>query len=273
MWSRGRARVEGAVRWIALGLAFAACSGMHGAAWRRLESGRDELLVSVFFTDTRTGFAVGGDREEGTAAILIRTSDGGASWQTCPTGLRTRLYGIHFPTHQTGYAVGLRGSLLKTVDGGKRWTRLATGTDAWLAAVFFTSKDTGFVVGGGADTGVLLRTDSGGRSWRSCLGVVPETCRSTSFRDVSFVDRETGYVVGERGVILKTVDGGDSWTACESGADVWLRALHLVDAQRAYVAGSAGVLLRTENAGASWERVRLDRSEKLNDVRFVDRTT
>lgn len=248
----------------------AACSGPTVAEVHRLEAAGKGLLVSVFFTDARTGYAVGGDRED-SDAILIRTRDGGATWESCPTGLRSRLYAVHFPTHRTGYAVGLRGAALKTEDGGDRWTRMDPGKDAWLASVFFTSKSTGFVVGGDESGGVILRTRDGGRSWRSLLGGVPPACRSVSLRDVFFVDRKRGYAVGGRGAILRTRDGGDSWEACPSGVDVWLRAVHFLDAQHGFVAGSAGVLLATSDGGAAWRRLDPPGADKLNDVLFLDR--
>lgn len=250
----------------------ASCSGRPGAKVHQLGTGRNGLLVSVFFTDARTGFAVGGDREEGSDAILIRTRDGGATWESCPTGLRTRLYAVHFPTRRTGYAVGLHGALLKTEDGGERWARMDTGLDTWLASVFFTSDSTGLVVGGGESGGVIVRTRDGGRTWRSRVEDVPRRCRSASYRDICFVDRNRGYVVGERGVILRTLDGGDSWESCRSGADVWLRAVHFLDAQNGFVAGSAGVLLATSDGGASWRHLELGSEDKLNDVVFLDKT-
>jgi len=248
------------------GIASCAAPGVEVLSRR---AGTSELLVSVWFVDARTGFAVGGDRED-SAAALVRTRDGGATWEAYVTGVRARLYAVHFPTPRVGYAVGLHGALLRTADGGERWSRIDAGSDGWLAGVFFTSAEVGHVVGGGDTRGLLLRTRDGGATWRSRMDAVPEACRSAALRDVFFVDDARGYVVGERGVILRTRDGGDSWELCASGVDAWLRAVCFLDARRGFVAGAGGVLLATADGGDSWRRLDVGTADKLNDLLFVD---
>ena len=67
----------------------------------RLDSGTRGLLVAIHFLDGRTGFAVGANGEKDDA-ILQRTNDGGRTWSSYETGLKARLYDVHFPTRQIG---------------------------------------------------------------------------------------------------------------------------------------------------------------------------
>lgn len=234
-------------------------------AWRRLDSGCEELIVGLAFADAMHGIAVGGDREEGTPALLLKTDDAGESWRRIDLDLETRLYAVHFPTPRTGYAVGLRGTVLKTTDGGESWSRLDCGVEGWLAAVFFTGAETGFVAG----NDLILKTTDGGASWRPVVDDPSGPDENASLRDLFFASPATGYAVGDMGLILRTADAGESWERVESGVDAWLRAVHFVDERTGFVAGS-GVLLATSDGGATWRRLAAHPREKLNDVLFLD---
>ncbi|MCH7871841.1 MAG: hypothetical protein IID33_09085 [Planctomycetes bacterium] len=235
-----------------------------------LNFGTTGLLVMVHFLDERTGFAVGRSKKED-ATLLLRTADGGQSWTPYQTGLQARLYDVHFPTARIGYAVGLKGSLLKTTDGGEHWRVIRSGKSQWIASVFFSDPLTGFIVGGEADGALLKMTVDGGEHWKNVLDRVPLARRTEQYRDVRFLDRKTGFVVGTGGTILKTVDGGRSWTAPASGVDTWLKAICFVDSKLGYIAGAQGVVLRTEDGGDLWRRLAFPSRDKLNDVNFVNK--
>ena len=113
---------------------------------------------------------------------------------------------------------------------------------------------------GPAILGLLLRSDDGGQTWIEALGRP-----GGSFRDVDFVDRRTGWVVGG-GRILRTDDGGASFV--DQTANVELdgplseaRVVSAADASHAIVVGNgrpAGadytrdIVLFTSDGGASW---------------------
>lgn len=62
------------------------------------------------------------------ARILI-THDSGLTWTLVkePTGVWGFELDIHFPTTETGYAVGRLGLIYKTTDGGSTWTQINNG--------------------------------------------------------------------------------------------------------------------------------------------------
>jgi photosystem II stability/assembly factor-like uncharacterized protein len=79
--------------------------------------------------------------------------------------------------------------------------------------------------------------------------------------DVTFVDSQRGWAVGDRGAIWNTVDGGRRWRAQRSGVDCRLESVQFLDAEHGWVAGgvhhpythtSRGVLLRTRDGGKTW---------------------
>lgn len=233
-----------------------------------LDSGTNQLLVSIRFIDERTGFAVGGNREKGDS-ILLGTEDGGQTWTLRPTELRGRLYDVQFPTRKIGYAVGFDAALLKTTDGGKRWRAMQSGQVGWFASVWFVDPLHGFIVGGRAGGGLLLETRDGGEHWIDALDRVPAPRRREQYRDILFLDQEIGFVVGTGGTILKTTDGGKNWASQPSPVDDWLKAIDFVNPNLGFIAGSNSALLRTDDGGTSWRRIELPFREKLNDVKFV----
>ncbi|EAQ82652.1 YCF48-related protein [Blastopirellula marina] len=70
------------------------------------------------------GVSISGDRITivGSPGSLTLTShDGGANWETSPTGIRTPLHAVTFVNSTNGWAVGSLGTILTTHDGGASW--------------------------------------------------------------------------------------------------------------------------------------------------------
>ncbi len=119
-------------------------------------------LQSVYFTDMNTGYIV--ER----LGNILKTVDGGDSCFFVygdGLGSKTPLISIHFPNHNTGYAVGWDGLncsnvILKTTNEGVDWDTNWYSNNGFYNSIFFVNKDTGFVVGetirkttnGGIDT-------------------------------------------------------------------------------------------------------------------------
>lgn len=107
-----------------------------------------------------------------------------------------------------------------------------------------------------------------------------ETLRDdAALADVCFVDRATGWAVGDRGVIWHTRDGGATWHRQSSHVDCSLKSVFFLDAARGWVVGGAnkpyaaatqGVVLRTIDGGATWTPVPNLLLPTLNGVRFFD---
>ena len=56
-------------------------------------------------------------------------------------------------------------------------------------------------------------------------------------RDVTFVDGQQGWAVGDRGVIWHTTDGGRRWELQTSGVDCPLSAVEFIDARHGWAGG------------------------------------
>jgi photosystem II stability/assembly factor-like uncharacterized protein len=198
-------------------------------------------LKSVFFADTKNGYAVGGFR--GIPGIfpsmesILKTSDGGITWTALTTPKTTMLKSVYFTSASTGYAVGDSGLIIKTTDGGTTWDTLSSKTKQFLMSVFFTDANNGFISG---YAGVLLKTTDAGASWSYI-----NTYTYMDIDAIYFPTATTGYAIGtEFG--FKTTDGGNTWSwAGDSLSFVTYNSVFFTSANVGYVVGQVGVADKT----------------------------
>jgi photosystem II stability/assembly factor-like uncharacterized protein len=86
----------------------------------------------------------------------------------------------------------------------------------------------------------------------------------------SFVDADTGTVVGAYGTIVRTTDGGSTWTIQSSGTTENLWAVSFTDATNGTAIGEARTILRTTDAGAHWVSQVSGTTFELRGVSFTD---
>ena len=93
--------------------------------------------------------------------------------------------------------------------------------------------------------------------------------QGNTLRGASFVDANTGTVVGDYGTIVRTTNGGNSWTVQASGTTQDLWAVSFTDANNGTACGrsrhhpwdhrwrySLGPANKRHNCSASWSLVR-----------------
>ena len=94
-----------------------------GEYWKIQPSGTSiySYLYGVSFSDSNTGTAVGGGYDSYSYfpfSIILRTTDGGESWNPQGGGTSHFLYGVCFTNASRGIAVGELGTILRTTTGG-----------------------------------------------------------------------------------------------------------------------------------------------------------
>lgn len=91
-------------------------------------------------------------------------------------------------------------------------------------------------------------------------------------RDVFFVDRKTGWAVGDGGAILKTTDRGYTWseiTPSPTTAD--LNGVFFINENKGWAVGDSGTIAKY-NAG-SWSVTQITTPGSFSDVFFVSEST
>jgi photosystem II stability/assembly factor-like uncharacterized protein len=244
-------------------------------------------LADVQFIDDQNGWAVGsaarfyGNGWEFYGAIL-RTSDGGLSWQDSAAPLyddrEREFFAVDFMDGQSGWALAAsyfpspNTHLARTSDGGINWEWIDTGVEGMLAIGFalvqgdvdFSDPQHGWAVGG---LGEIVSTTNGGTTWtRQMLTCDWPECRKRLFA-VEMLDNQTGWIGGEG--LYYTTNGGENWLPQEIDLPGDIYAMQFLDAQHGWLTGDRGALLRTSDGGVSWERIETGEGISLNGLHFV----
>jgi len=131
-----------------------------GTSWGTQTSTTGEDLFSISFSDPLNGWAVGAD--DGSGAMILHTSDGGATWTRQAISSFGDLNQIHALSVSSAVACGQEGNIIYTSDSGSTWLNGVSGTTSDLNHVHFSSLLNGRAVGLG---GTVVSTTNGGLNW------------------------------------------------------------------------------------------------------------
>ena len=247
--------------------------GFSPSGWVQKQVPPQHYLLGIWFTDSETGYAVGGP---GTDHCIMRTKDQGITWEPLSyPKVNDWLSSVCFADSLHGWVVGYDSTILYTKDGGNSWSRqkynvLLSGQKT-LETVFCIDTNTAWICGGG---GTILKTIDGGTTWER-----QPVAQSFSIFDILFFDADTGFAVGgncpgcdggKLGFILRTTDGGNTWSTVHTSYQVsGYYGLDFGNSKTGIVVGSDGAIVATSDGGASWTSKVSGTSEVFNDVCFV----
>ena len=285
--------------WTGSGLGLAKTSD-DGASWKPLAVPTSRI-TALRFIDEQVGW-VGGFEDRGIQVacqqaapsgtppcygVVLRTQDGGHSWQTVlaiPTDdvQGDPIMGLQAVDGQIAWALTLDPSpcqpclqnLQRTTDGGRTWTRLLHGP---IALMRFATGSRGWIAlydPAGSETATVEVTSDGGATWQSRLRAIdggPAALDAASANVAWFLTRNGGYCTAsncDRYGLYRTQDGGLSWTYLDNpkAFAVGCTGGHLAGPLFASVttgwfginlgAGGANVgpggLMRSRDGGLSW---------------------
>jgi photosystem II stability/assembly factor-like uncharacterized protein len=210
-----------------------------GMSWNLVDVGSDQALYNIDFATDSVGWIVGQE------ATILRTSDGGKSWESQAGDIYMTsdcledpedeecalapLFAVSAIDANNAIAIGDRSTVVKTSDGGKTWdvstltpegqdeldlNSLLAFEDPVLYDVEFFDAQTGFVVG---EFGKIYKTTDGGAHWNEKQATLVgddyfDVLDLPTFFDIEFLNRDLGYVVGLDARVARTTDGGETWT-------------------------------------------------------------
>ncbi len=181
----------------------------------------------------------------GDSGTVVKTTNGGESFQLMNTGTTLDIYAGTFFDGSTGFVVGGRsttGIVLKTTNGGANWTQSNPLGDL-TRNIYFINAQTGLICGSG---GKVRRTTNGGANWTVCS--IPS---SSAMHSIDFVDANTGVICAANGNMVRTQDAGETWFEL-SGLSGTQLSVSFADMNTGVAVGLLGVMYRTTNAGLNW---------------------
>lgn len=209
---------------------------LFSQTWVRMQSwGLD--LEAITWVDDKIGFSVGEN-------LIIRTSDGGTTWNELPVSYDGKLLDVAFWDENVGVAVGENGLILKTQDGGNTWVQIPSGSVKPLLSVEISNENRILATSEG---GEILFSINKGDTWAKI-----SSGTNQSLNDLSFINTDTAYVAGNQGVILRTYDGGNQWATLNSGLSSNLNGIAFSTPLIGYAVGDVGNILKTLDGGDTW---------------------
>ncbi|MGH7592316.1 MAG: oxidoreductase, partial [Gemmatimonadales bacterium] len=260
--------------------AMAAPAAAQAPAVTAQQSGVTVLLQSVSAVDEHTVWA-GGAR-----GTVLRTLNGGDSWQRLPVAGAERLEfrGVHAISGSEAWAMsagtGGQSRIYHTADGGTTWMQQFVNTDStafYDCITFFDAKHGIAYSDASQGRTVVLRTADGGAHWTLLPNAdVPPPLRgeggfASSNSCAISVDRRHGWIAAsEPGArVFRTDDAGQTWSVVASqtpfvhDSQAGITALSFRDARHGIgVAArvnaamardtSAAAVATTDDGGATW---------------------
>jgi photosystem II stability/assembly factor-like uncharacterized protein len=211
----------------------------------------DLTLHKIEFFNQDIGFAVGGSQFY--EACLLKTTDGGLTWQRIDLGFAPQKKAIHsIAISSTGklMAVGFGGTIFLSNDTGRTFQYVQHNSWREFQDVSITESDTCAIVGGaGFEFGFVARMKNNGdganrvqEEWKA------EMC------DIDMLQNKVGYIAGF-GAILKTTDAGQTWYFTSAKNDNF-KAMSWKNSNEGVAVGYAGSILKTSNGGDNWDKMR-----------------
>ncbi len=250
-----------------------------GTTWKKLTSTTDKNLYSVSFVDENLGFAVGDN------ATILKTSNGGNTWIKQISYTTNNLSKVKFINSTTGYIIGEKGTILKTVTSGLVWLTVNITTTHDITAFSLINDNKIFI---GDKWGFIYKTTNGGNSWDlvkpgnynndeiislnfldeqvgiyiNYLGIYKTLNGGLNWnkifdisiilRQLFFVNKTIGFVVGNNGFVYKTTNGGNSWINKISYDVNSLNKIKFISSNIGFAIGNNNKFLKTTDGGKNW---------------------
>ncbi|MFN4255789.1 MAG: YCF48-related protein [Saprospiraceae bacterium] len=269
-----------------------------GITWVPQTSGVTVELKGVFAVSANVAYACGGGGSApANPTILIRTVDGGATWNpvwtTPPTGTQgfntsgttlynTSLNSVYFVDANNGYAAGGLGSvpianggggkILKTTDGGATWS-VATmpSTNFSFRSVYFPTDSAGFACGNSQNSTTpnnFWKTTDGGATWTN-PNSVNLTLQTVRAFDANGVVVSTG--AGSNSIVRRSFDGGTTWV--NDTVNTTASTLAGLDVRGGFIIATGGQGLIYKRSSSGWAQKNGGQAFNAWDGFFMDANT
>jgi photosystem II stability/assembly factor-like uncharacterized protein len=218
-------------------------------------------MHDLWFINKDTGYIAGSEE----VPILMKTTNGGYSWEDITGSISGRIYTITFTDASTGF-ISYYGSdsqyhLCQTKDAGISWTDKYV-TPPYINTIGFGSHDVGYAFPSIMEYADVVKTTDGGNNWVR-LGFFQALYPMGGILDCSFPDATNGFIVTGHGAVYRTTSSGVNWNSMYNNYNYSMNGIFFQDSFTGYVAGyladcyssvNCGRLLKTTDGGVNWNQ-------------------
>jgi photosystem II stability/assembly factor-like uncharacterized protein len=208
-----------------------------GVSWKPLTTVAPGSVAQLYRFDADTIYAIG-------PGTLLRSTDGGATFEKRPFGDGRKLTSIRCADALTCLVTTDTGELNRTTDAGATATAI-TASSVPLASAAFASATRAVAIG---TAGKTVVSDDGGVNYVSIGGDVG----GSFLRLRSGPIPTSAFAPGAKGQLAYAADGGATWTVASVSTSSDLLDTSWPDLQTGYAIDTKGGLFRTANSGVSW---------------------
>jgi photosystem II stability/assembly factor-like uncharacterized protein len=209
----------------------------RGILWEEKSvNGIDSLLFAgefhrIFFISSNVGWALN-------KKYVIKTTDGGESWQSQLNSGGLSLTGIYFSDLLNGWVTrsGFTAKPYKTIDGGDTWIVQTNITLTNTNDVFFNDSLNGFI----SRNNELYRTTDGGLTWTLTPGV-------TAGAGI-FSNKISGQIFLAGGRSYQSTDSGETWNEVMELYNRGVRFISLLNFNEGYAVGETDLILHYKDS-------------------------
>jgi len=228
---------------------------LNAQVWEYKDSGTDFILLDLSIPpgQDQIAYAAGSQYTVDSEGIIIKTLDGGETWETIYplSGTVHSFTRIEFVSPLKGFVVGWGNTFMMTEDGGATWVDIAAGTDIYYySGLNFYDENNGFAMGLNLSNGLdSYLTNDGGITWN----LLTNTTNMAEFAS-AYADENTLFTVGKDQVISKSEDGGENWSIINTGIQGFYNfEVYFKDLNNGIVSTEDGTLLTTHDSGLTWD--------------------
>lgn len=190
----------------------------------------------------------------GFKGAMVKTLDGGNTWQTMKKGLTGSIFDIGFFNTFDGLTISGSASeshLYRTFDGGFSWVQDSIINEGPCYMMRIIGQ-TCFIL---SSSHKLLVSYNAGTDWE--VFEVPSV--NWQYSDMHFVNNNTGYLCGYNGEIFKTNDGGHTWTDKSlSSSNVFIDLFFVTENLGWLIESTMDKVYRTTDGGNTWDITTLE---------------
>ena len=233
---------------------FAVAAGFDGVAYKTFDRGAtwqsigypnlpgDLFIRDVKFINHDLGYVTGS--HPGSAEIMFRTSDGGATWLPVNAAGEQSL---DFVDANHGWVMGPNGTGSRTTDGGATWQQMLLPNQGFTPTYLkldFANQNDGWAVGW---DGYGAHTTNGGATWQ------PQNIASSQdvIIGLHVLNGIEAFAVGRSsvgsGTFYHTINAGATWTTSPLPSQYSLSSVFVTSSRKVWASGYDGTILFNSN--------------------------
>lgn len=226
--------------------------------WQKINVGTNESINSIVSTSDNNLFLFCNN------GVILKSTNKGTAWKKVVSGINRNIYSSVSLRNKTIVTVGESGLILTSSDDGKNWLKNNSASDESL----FNIREFNGLLYAVGSAGLIIKSTDYGNSWLKLN--IPD---NRVLYDITFLDRNNGFVVGWNGLLMQTTNGGNNWSRKEKLTDDYLRSIDFANSKTGIIVGGGGIILRTTDGGLKWKTVNSQIISSLNKVKFISDNT